>query len=340
VLVSGEDVVVVEVAPSVVSVAVPPNLDPARPSARVEFSAAPATVLPGAAPLLRDLSRVVLAAEAAGVARECTELGAAYAKDRLQFGRPIGMFQAVKHHCANMAVATELTTSAVWDAARAVAGGGDQLSLAAAVAATLAGPAADLCANLNTQVHGGISITWEHDAHLYMRRATVLRTLLQSDRAAADLVDLIRRGVEREKAVALPPEAEAFRAEVRALAERIKGLPADDQRRELIETGYAMPNWPKPWGREAGAVEQLVIEEEFRAAGVQRPAYGITGWVILTLIQYATEDQVARWVRPALDQDVIWCQLFSEPDAGSDAAGIKTRGTRVDGGWLVNGQKV
>ncbi len=62
--------------------------------------------------------------------------------------------------------------------------------------------------------------------------------------------------------------------------------------------------------------------------------------MILTLVQHATEDQVARWVRPALNQELIWCQLFSEPDAGSDAAGVKTRATRVDGGWLVNGQKV
>ena len=108
----------------------------------------------------------------------------------------------------------------------------------------------------------------------------------------------------------------------------------------MIETGYVMPHWPRPWGRDAGAVEQLVIEQEFRAAGVARPQYGITGWVILTLIQHATEDQVARWVLPALRQEVIWCQLFSEPDAGSDAAGVKTRGTRVEGGWLVNGQKV
>ena len=58
------------------------------------------------------------------------------------------------------------------------------------------------------------------------------------------------------------------------------------------------------------------------------------------MIQHGTDDQVARWVPPALAQDVIWCQLFSEPDAGSDAAGVKTRATRVDGGWLVNGQKV
>src|SRR5207248_1247653 len=95
-----------------------------------------------------------------------------------------------------------------------------------------------------------------------------------------------------------------------------------------------------PWGRDAGAIEQLVIEQEFAAAGVKRPAYGITGWVILTLIQHGNDDQVKRWVPSALTQEVIWCQLFSEPDAGSDAAGIKTRATRVDGGWLVNGQKV
>ena len=62
--------------------------------------------------------------------------------------------------------------------------------------------------------------------------------------------------------------------------------------------------------------------------------------MILTLIQHATDDQVARWVRSALTHEVVWCQLFSEPDAGSDAAGVKTRATRVDGGWLINGQKV
>ena len=83
-----------------------------------------------------------------------------------------------------------------------------------------------------------------------------------------------------------------------------------------------------------------MIEQEFSSAGVSRPQYGITGWVILTLVQHTSEDQVARWVLPALRQEVIWCQLFSEPDAGSDAAGIKTRATRVDGGWLVSGQKV
>jgi 3-oxochol-4-en-24-oyl-CoA dehydrogenase len=340
VLPAGDDVVVVEASAAGVTVETPRNLDPTRRTSRVKLEGAPATVLPGAARTLRDLSRVILSADAVGVARECTDMAADYAKNRLQFGRVIGTYQAVKHHCANMAVATELATSAVWDAAKAAATGGDQLSYAAAVAATLAPPAADLCANLNTQVHGGIAITWEHDAHLFMRRATTLLALLDAGKAAEDLVELTRKGVTRSKAIELPPEAEEIRTEVRAFAESIKGLSAAEQRTKLIETGYVMPNWPKPFGRAAGAVEQLVIEQEFEAAGIKRPGYGITGWVILTLIQHATEDQVARWVRPALNQDVVWCQLFSEPDAGSDAAGIKTKATRVDGGWLVNGQKV
>lgn len=335
----GDDIAVVEVGEGV-NIEVPPNLDPTRRTARITFDNAVATLLPGGRQRLVDLTRTILSAEAVGLARECTALAAAYSKDRIQFGRPIAMYQAVKHHCANMIVATELATSAVWDAARAAELGGDQLTFAAAVAATLAGPAADLCANLSTQVHGGIAITWEHNAHLYMRRATTLLTLLDAAGAAADLTDLTRRGVVRAKTVQLPPEAEAIREDVKAFANSIKDLADIEQRAKLIETGYVMPHWPKPYGRAAGAIEQLVIEQEFAVAGVKRPAYGITGWVILTLIQYATADQVARWVNPALNQDVIWCQLFSEPDAGSDAAGIKTKATRVDGGWLINGQKV
>ena len=334
------DVIVVEAGADGVSVDVPHNLDPTRRSARVTLDGAPALVIPGARQLLVDFTRLIAAAEATGVATECTEQAADYAKARLQFGRPIATFQAVKHHCANMLVAAELATAAVWDAARAAEEGGDQLSFAAAMAASLALGAADECAQLNIQVHGGIGFTWEHDAHLYLRRATALEAVVDAEAAARDVTDLLRAGTRRVRTIDLPPEAEPMRDEIRAFADRVKDLDAAGQRAAMIETGYVMPHWPKPWGRDAGAVEQLVIEQEFKAAGVTRPQYSITGWVILTLVQHATEDQVSRWVMPALRQDVIWCQLFSEPDAGSDAAGVKTRGTRVDGGWLVNGQKV
>ena len=340
VVAAGEDVAIVETGAGGVETEVPANIDPVRRSARVRLAGAPATVLPGGRRVLTDLARTVLAAEATGVAREVTMQASEYAKVREQFGRPIATFQAVKHHCANMLVAAEVATAAVWDAARAAGTGGDQASYTAAIAATLAVPAGVQNAQLNIQVHGGIGFTWEHDAHLYLRRAAAIEALIDTEAAAKEVTDLVRQGVRRAGAIDLPPEAEEIRAEIRPEVERLRDLDDTARRQALIESGFAVPHWPRPWGRDAGAIEQLVIEQEFAAAGLKRPGYGITGWVILTLIQHATPEQVDRWVRPALNQEVIWCQLFSEPGAGSDAAGIRTRATRTDDGWLINGQKV
>jgi 3-oxochol-4-en-24-oyl-CoA dehydrogenase len=204
----------------------------------------------------------------------------------------------------------------------------------------LAVPAAVGNANLNTQVLGGIGMTWEHDAHLYMRRATAIAAVAGAEQAAIEVTGLVRGGLRRAAAIDLPPEAEPIRAAIRPDVDRLAALAGDERKQALIETGYAMPHWPRPWGRDAKAIEQLVIEQEFRAAGIKRPSLGITSWIILTLIQHAHPDQVDRYVPPALRQEVTWCQLFSEPGAGSDAAGIRTRATKVDGGWRINGQKV
>ena len=337
---AGDDVLVIEKSAGGVQAEVPANLDQSRRAARVRLDAAPATVLPGARGLLTDVARAVLAAEAVGIATETTEQAAEYAKVRQQFGRPIATFQAVKHHCANMLVAAELATAAAWDAGRAGTAGGDQLSYTAAIAAALAVSAAVTNANLNIQVHGGIGFTWEHDAHLYLRRATAIAAVLDTEQAAIEVTDLVRRGVRRAAAIDLPAEAEPIRVAISPDVARLRDLTGDARKQALIETGYAMPHWPKPWGRDAAAIEQLVIEQEFASARIKRPSYGITSWIVLTLIQYASPDQVARWVRPALNQDVIWCQLFSEPGAGSDAAGIRTRATKTENGWRINGQKV
>ena len=339
---AGDDVLVIEKSAGGVQAKVPANLDQSRRAARVRLDGAPATVLPGARGLLTAVARAVLAAEAAGIASETTEQAAEYAKVRQQFGRPIATFQAVKHHCANMLVAAELATAAAWDAGRAGIGGGDQLGYTAAIAAVLAVPAAAGNASLNIQVHGGIGFTWEHDSHLYLRRAAAIAAVVDAEQAAIEVTDLVRRGVRRAAAIDLPAEAEPIRAAIRPDVARLRDLAGEDRKQALIETGYVMPHWPKPWGRDASAVEQLVIEQEFAAAGIKRPSLGITSWIILTLIQYGHPDQIARWVLPALNQDVIWCQLFSEPGAGSDAASIRTRATPVkgDGGWRINGQKV
>jgi len=319
------------------------NLDPTRRSGRVRLenvSIAAEDILPGARESALARARTLLAAEAVGGASDCVDAAVDYAKVRQQFGRTIATFQAVKHHCANMLVATESAIAAVWDASRAAAEDEEQFRLIAAVAAAQAFPAYARNAELNIQVHGGIGFTWEHDAHLHLRRALVSSALFGGDAPAGDVFDRTAAGAVRENSLDLPPEAEELRKRIHADAAEIAVLDKKAQRDKLIETGYVMPHWPKPWGRAADAVEQLVIEEEFRAAGIKRPDYSITGWVILTLIQHGTEWQVERFVEKALRQDEIWCQLFSEPEAGSDAASVKTRATRVDGGWKINGQKV
>jgi alkylation response protein AidB-like acyl-CoA dehydrogenase len=191
------------------------------------------------------------------------------------------------------------------------------------------------------QTLGGIGFTWEHDAHVYLRRAMTLHQLAGTPaqwrvRAAEELAG----GARRRLAVDLPPEAERMRDELRAFLAGIKDLPADEQRSRLVDAGYVTPAWPKPWGRDAGAVELLVIEEEFRAAKVRRPGIMVGAWALPTVIVYGTPAQQERWILPTLRGEITWCQLFSEPGAGSDLASLQLRAARIDGGWLLNGQKV
>ncbi len=339
-LAAGDDVVLVQRSADGVEVEMPGNLDRTRRSGRVKLVGVAAEVLPGARDTALAYARTLFSAEAVGGASDCVDAAVEYAGVREQFGRTIATFQAVKHHCANMLVASESALACVWDAARAAGEDAEQFRLIAAAAAALAFPAYVRNAELNIQVHGGIGFTWEHDAHLHLRRALTVQALLGGDGPATDVFELTASGLTRANSLDLPPEAEELRAEIRAEAQRLAALDEKAQLDELIATGYVMPHWPKPWGRAAGSVEQLLVEEEFAAAGVQRPDYGITGWVILTLVQHGTPSQIERFVEKALRKDEIWCQLFSEPSAGSDAAAVKTRATRVDGGWRITGQKV
>ena len=268
----------------------------------------------------------------------CVDISVAYAEVREQFGQPIGAFQAVKHHCADMLVETEMAAAATWDAAR-LSVDGDRASLVAAVAAGYALPAFLRVAKRMVQVHGGIGYTWEHDAHLYLRRAASLASFTDAPvTAPAHVFQLMRSGVRRHWAVDLPSDAEDHRRAVRSFAEKLSGTSSEDYQATFARSGYLVPHWPKPFGRGAAPAEQLVVEDEL--SHVQRPTLGIGEWVLLTVLQHATADQVNRWIWPSLEGALRWCQLFSEPGAGSDAASISTRGRRTEGGWLVTGQKV
>ena len=165
------------------------NVDPSRRvvEIRCEGVEVPdASRLPGARRALVRLARTLAAAEAAGAARACTEMATAYARERVQFGRPIGTFGPVKHHCANMLVATEQATAGAWNAARAGARRPTSPSSPRRSPCSLALPASAFCAqSQNIQVHGGIGYTWEHDAHLYLRRAIALESLDRPRRSRA-----------------------------------------------------------------------------------------------------------------------------------------------------------
>ena len=340
VIAAGEDVILVDANGDGVTITPLDSLDTTRSVGSVALRAVTVDqdrVLRGAARKARTVFRILASAEAVGVSWAALDMAVEYAKVREQFGRTIGTFQAVKHHAANMLVNAEETTAAAWDAARA-----DDLDSAwfpAAVAAAHAIRTQIFNVQYNIQLHGGIAYTWEHDAHLYLRRARTLAALMEEGGdPLLDIVEGQRTGQAHGATFTLPTEADAYRSQAREAVAHLQSLPEDKQRDFLVDSGYLVPHWPKPWGRAADVLEQLVIEEEF--TGVERPDTGITGWVALTIAQAGTDDQRERWVEPVLRGQVMWCQLFSEPGAGSDAAAVRTAAKKVDGGWRVTGQKV
>ncbi|MGW7033387.1 acyl-CoA dehydrogenase [Streptomyces xanthophaeus] len=321
------------------------SADPTRPTAHVRargVTAGPDGLLELDAALVRDLACVLFAADACGTAAWALHTAAEYAKVREQFGRPIGQFQGIKHLCADMLVRLEQARALAWDAAQATEEPAEVRSLVAALAAGTALDAAYSCAKDCIQVLGGIGFTWEHDAHIYLRRALVARQLLgPGDGHRVRAVRLAAAGARRELKLELPAQAETHRAKARTAIEDAKGLDPAAARRILAPTGYAAPYLPPPYGLGAGPVEQLVVQQELAAAGVRLADLGIATWVVPSLLAYGTPEQQERHLLPTLRGDVTWCQLFSEPGAGSDLASLRTKAERTeDGGWVVNGQKV
>jgi 3-oxochol-4-en-24-oyl-CoA dehydrogenase len=285
------------------------------------------------------LAAVVLGAEACGVAGWAVDTAAAYARTREQFGRPIGQFQGVKHKCARMLVELERARAAVWDAAHAANEGDEQAAYATAVAGALAPDVAVGATQDCVQVHGGIGYTFEHDAHLYYRRALTIRALLGRDRPARAAA-LALAGVTRDHALDLPEESEPLRREIRERVAALAALGGREQAVALADGGWVQPHLPRPWGRDASPLEQVIIHQELRAAGVRPPALGIGAWAAPTLAAHGTPEQQERFLPPTLRGEIVWCQLFSEPGAGSDLAGLRTRAERTEGGWKLTGQKI
>jgi 3-oxochol-4-en-24-oyl-CoA dehydrogenase len=325
------------------------SVDPLRPIAHVRANAVEVAldrVLSNlSVTAARSLVSTLLSAEAVGVARWATDTASAYAKIREQFGRPIGQFQAIKHKCAEMAADTERAVAAVWDAARAIDEGIEKpevaAEFAAAVAATLAPAAAQRCTQDCIQVHGGIGYTWEHDTNVYYRRAVgIVAAFGHATDYPQLVVDTATTTGMRALNIDLDPETEKLRAEIRAEVAALKAIPRDERVTAIAEGGWVAPHLPKPWGRAASPVEQIIIQQEFATGRVKRPQLGIAAWLVPSIVAFGTDEQQQRFLPPTFRGEIIWCQLFSEPGAGSDLAGLTTKATKVDGGWRITGQKI
>ena len=342
------------------------TLDMTRPLANLRLVRAPGSPVGVAGAASSVLARMrlrataLLAAEQAVLAERCVELTRQYLLDRRQFGRQIGGFQALKHRLADAAVRAELCAGSAWYAIRQLAAGAADAEFAVLVAAAACGDAALQNAAEMIQLHGGIGYTWEHCAHLYLRRAKADQYLmgtpsqhrdrlgaavLQNPSAPTELIQVSSPAVDELRRWL----SEHLTAEITgdeappAPGEKYSRVRRDWYRR-LGEAGWSTPTWPTQYGgRGLGRDEGGAVVEELRRRGVDRPEEDFVGvWLAgPTILQWGSDEQCETFLRPLAHGEHRWCQLFSEPGAGSDLASLATSAVRIEGDrWLVNGQKI
>ncbi|BBX64361.1 acyl-CoA dehydrogenase [Mycobacterium saskatchewanense] len=297
----------------------------------------------------------LIAGTMAGIAQWCVEAVTAHLRIREQFGKAIGTFQALQHNAAMLLVSSELATAAAWDAIRAVDEPIDQHQIAAAGAALMAiAPIPDLVLDALT-MFGAIGFTWEHDLHLYWRRAISLAASIGPASRWARRLGRLTCTRQRDMAVNLGDAESEFRSTVAetldsALALRNDGpgkqgdyeeFATGPQRTAIAEAGLIAPHWSPPWGVGAGPLRQLIIDEEFaKRPTLVRPSLGIAEWILPSVLRAAPKELQERLIPPTQRGEIAWCQLFSEPGAGSDLAALATRAIKVEGGWQINGHKI
>jgi 3-oxochol-4-en-24-oyl-CoA dehydrogenase len=289
---------------------------------------------------VRALAATLFAAEAVGIVGWCLKSATDYAKLREQFGRTIGSFQSIKHKLARMFIRLHLMSAAAWDAARAFEESDEQALLAGAEAAIICLPTAMELALETITLFGGIGYTWEHDAHLFWRRTMTLNALLAPVEDWQRQLGASTREVIRHFEVELGEEEPEFRARIAQTLADAAAKPEADRQKFLASAGLVVPHYPDPYGLAATAIEQVIIAQEYEKAGIDQPKIVIGEWALPTILAHGTVEQQDEFVPATLRGEIEWCQLFSEPGAGSDLASLTTKAEEVDGGWKLTGQKI
>ncbi|HEX2212369.1 MAG TPA: acyl-CoA dehydrogenase [Mycobacterium sp.] len=324
---------------------------------RIRLDGHPVTdVLTGVDAARAEFIAVALTAcMSAGIAQWCVAAVTEHLRTREQFGTVIGTFQALQHSAAMLLVNSELASAAAWDAVRATGEPRDQHQIAAATAALMAVmPGPDLVLDTLT-MFGAIGFTWEHDLHLYWRRATSLAASIGTRARWAGRLGGLTTTVERDFSVDLGDAEADFRARVVETLDAAAALRNDGpgrqgdyehfetgpQRTVIADAGLIAPHWPAPWGVDATPLQQLIIDEEFgKRPTLVRPSLGISEWILPSVIKAGSPALQEKLIAPTQRGELAWCQLFSEPGAGSDLAALSTRAAKVDGGWRINGHKI
>jgi len=340
------------------------SLDPTRRMAKLTFAGAPAEKV-SAFDLGKALAiaETLIAAEALGVTQTALDLASEHARERKQFGQPIGRFQAIKHRLADMLMKTEAARSALWGSLRSVRDGAPDPT-AAVLAKSEATGAAQLVTTDATQVFAAMAITWEFDMHLLLRRAKHCQLSLGSPDAHLRTISAAliageaggrstREGGDLDLGFVPSPEDEAFIQPLRdwldanltpAQADAIRrgGLAAKREfQAAMADAGWVGIHWPKAWGgRDASFTQQIMFYAEITGRGLPMLP-GNRGLMLIgpALIAHGTPEQHAL-IEPTRRAELMWSGGFSERGAGSDLAGLQTRGVVEGDEIVINGHKI
>jgi 3-oxochol-4-en-24-oyl-CoA dehydrogenase len=326
--------------------------------------------VPGAFGRAVDEWRALTAVAQAGLARATLDLGVQYAKDRHQFGVPIGSFQALQHRFADLHERVDGSRLLAYEAVWALDEDDPTAPLRAAQASWYGGQVADEAAGFSLHVHGGYGFMLEYDVQLHVRRAKATRLLLGDPRRELQVVADRRWGDEAPDATAVTaaatarptragmdfrfdPETEAFRAEVRAfIAEHLTPEIVERARttgtmhdwgfhRALCERRYLASGWPvEVGGLGRNAIDQTLLMQELYASEAPIDGLNIASMVGATLLVCGSDAQKADVLPRILAGEVMCCLGYSEPDAGSDVAAVATRAIRDGDDWVIEGQKM